>query len=1197
MQLHEYGLLLAEQVDLVQLLGKELHSLTKRRVCVHEHGTSQEVFSIGFGEARPDKHDLDVYLLNSQPTADEEIPTAIISRKYALVVVCTRMASGRAVRLATFGKELHKSISAELMEALLKPRKRVTRSILEFRENWFLQSSGPDFVQLSCEGRYFTSRAIAARIKLVAAGLHGQGVRVGDTVGIRLAKDERYLFVFLACLKSGYCALPLDPGEPAERQLLKTHRSKPKIVVSDTEFFGFEAVRYDALCADRQADDYGGQLSGTVPAYQMYTSGSTGVPKGVLVSHANVRNLVDHFTDELKSISNLRLLSVTNTTFDISVLELLLPLSSGGVVEIATPSLIGSDSFVERVHQFQPNCVQATPTLWQSILDWHSLDLSCVVALCGGEQLTNTLAKRIIERVGLLVNVYGPTETTIWSTTRTVRCGDLRAPQVTVGGAIFNTTLHSKAEHYPELEIGGAGVALGYVRDSRETARKFIPDPEVTGGRKYRTGDVVEFVEADVRILGRVDNQIKLRGQRIELEDVEANLETIDSIKAAVAQVRNHSLIAYVVANGDFDESSTLESIRRKLPSQMCPVRLIQVDVIPMSTSGKKDRVALVGIGEAPQVAQPRDPEVFYQLVDEILGCDAQPGDSFLDLGGNSLNAAQLAYRLADQSGLHVDIHRILMETNLRQIAGSIAPLNQTVKNFDRITCTAALVNTKEVFEQPALFVLASPRGGSSAVWEHAVAISGGFGAPPLELAPFAELQTERSSGLHVGANAGLSQLLGCEFDADEFNLQKDPITSVYRKVLIQAGQRPWIEKSVLTLISWEAVERLVRMFPQARFVFVTRDPQSCIGSMVRQRYDVVLQSVFPQLAGETPNQIAEWVWYESLVNMRRAYQLVGSRGLLLNLEDEQWRESVQAFLGNERQSLGKIPDYVDVDLFDYTRGKGLKKGVVDQALCQRSVALAQVYGYKICQKSRFATASPISEVDEASEVLLWMPPITGDLGCYATLNGYVPDHVRQIGVSLSPFADLRTLEEVVDDVLAAITNEIGDLPVTICGWSYGAFLALELSQRLYEMDAAPRMLLLLDPTDVSVWAGEDVTTAMIAQLIGAHSSSLCKEVTTDLNRVLNILSQENEAFNSISLAEFEFVFDLLKRRFLALEAFEPRASTIPTHIFSSRVSINDGSAFDVDQLGVSCGNHSVVEQDHFEILRCESVGRALATI
>jgi amino acid adenylation domain-containing protein len=438
--------------------------------------------------------------------------------------------------------------------------------------------------------------------------------------------------------------------------------------------------------------------SGDHLAYVLYTSGSTGKPKGVQIPRRAFTNFIRAMQQQPGLTEHDVLLAVTTLSFDISGLELFLPLSVGARVVIATRDQASDgQELQDLLASTGATIMQATPATWRLLIDagWNGAPTLSI--LCGGEALPTELAAQLLERCGALWNMYGPTETTVWSTMDRVTTSD----RITVGRPIGNTKIHIVDEQLRpvpaglrgEICIAGDGVARGYLNRVELTAEKFVRDSfsTVAGDRMYRTGDLGRWLpDGRLDVLGRADQQVKLRGFRIELGEIEAVLERHDAIRQAVATVfddglGDRRLVAYVVhAPGvDATASELRRFLRQDLPDYMVPSLFIPLDALPLTPNGKVDRKAL----PAPLGQQRRRNEVvaprtemeqrIAALWTEAIGArDVSVFDNFFDIGGHSLLSLQVIARIEQQIGVRLNPARFVMDS-LEQIAAACEQLQK----------------------------------------------------------------------------------------------------------------------------------------------------------------------------------------------------------------------------------------------------------------------------------------------------------------------------------------------------------------------------------------------------------------------------------------------------------------------------------------------------------------------------------------
>ncbi|MER7279277.1 amino acid adenylation domain-containing protein [Dactylosporangium sp. NPDC000244] len=520
------------------------------------------------------------------------------------------------------------------------------------------QPDGPALVDP--DGTVHTRRSLARRAAAVRARLAAQGIGRGDVVAVTLPRGADLAAAVLAVWSLGAAYLPADPGQPAARLRDQLARAGARSTVDTPEPGEADSAALDAGLAAAAPDDL---------AYVIFTSGSTGRPKGVEIPHGALANLVRHFAAELALGEHERVLWLTTFGFDISALELFLPLADGGGAIVAPDEArTRPPLMLELVTRHDAAVVQATPTIWRLAAGSVRDELRGRRVLCGGEPLSAALAERLLRTGCRLFNVYGPTETTIWSSSAPVAAGV--ADPVSIGAPIAETSFHIVDEHgqdappglVGELCIGGTGLARGYAGAPELTARRFPDDP--VRGRLYRTGDLATWRDdGTVTLLGRADRQVKLRGRRIEPGEVEAALERHPAVRAAAVVLAGDPqgdgrLVGYVQPAA-VDLADVRRHARELLPYYLVPADLIPLDALPRNANGKVDHRALPAppapVAEATPAPGEADPVV--GLFREVLGRDdIGPDSNFFAGGGHSLLAAILAARLGDALGREVSL-------------------------------------------------------------------------------------------------------------------------------------------------------------------------------------------------------------------------------------------------------------------------------------------------------------------------------------------------------------------------------------------------------------------------------------------------------------------------------------------------------------------------------------------------------------
>lgn len=591
-------------------------------------------------------------------------------------------------------------VTAQSRQRMLQGWNATVREVPPQRvHEWVAQwaTKQPDAEAVRCGDRCLTyaaldaaATALATRITRALGKVDGQPV-----VGLALARSEQLVVAILATWKAGCTYLPLDPGFPGDRLRYMAADAGTALLVVDSPdalplaFEGPVLAVEDEDRAPAAADNT--PLASGPTAYIIYTSGSTGQPKGVRVGHGPVRNLLNSMARTPGISAGDRLLAVTTLSFDISVLELLLPLVTGASVHIATEAdTADAAALMERIDASDATVMQATPSTWRMLLDSGWTGRDTLTALCGGEPLPADLAATLAPRVASLWNMYGPTETTVWSTCQQITPEDSR---ISVGRPIDNTRVYildERRQPVPrgvigEIHIGGAGVAEGYHERPDLTAERFLDDPfnDTAGARMYRTGDLGRFL-ADGRIehLGRVDNQVKVRGFRIELGEIETVLNEQPGIAQALARVFELSpgdqrLVAYLVSE-DGPGPSTIalrKALRQRLPDYMIPQHFEAVDELPLTPNGKLDRTALALPGILATSNAAGDPpsgetqKIIAATWGELLGVsEMTTADNFFELGGHSLLAMRAIQQLATALGKRLP-PQVLVTSTLADVA------------------------------------------------------------------------------------------------------------------------------------------------------------------------------------------------------------------------------------------------------------------------------------------------------------------------------------------------------------------------------------------------------------------------------------------------------------------------------------------------------------------------------------------------
>ena len=542
-----------------------------------------------------------------------------------------------------------------------------------------------------------TYAALDQQASSIAAGLRAMGVRKGDLVGLLLHRTPSVVAAILGVWRAGAAYVPLDPTYPASRLRYMIEDSGMAVILGDEHecLEGLSVARQslDVVCQVAPRPDEDILPSPTDRAYVIYTSGSTGKPKGVENRHGPLTNFLHAMADAPGMAADDTLLAVTTLAFDISILELFLPLMVGAKTVIATRDETG-DGFMlmDLIEAHAISVMQGTPATWRLLLEGGWEGRPGLKALCGGEGLPQALARELLERVGSLWNMYGPTETTVWSAVKRIT----DPAGITIGGPIANTSLYvldERGELCPpggdgELWIGGAGVATGYWGKEALTAERFCPDPFVPGGILYRTGDIARRrPDGEYVVFGRRDHQVKLRGFRIELPEIEAALMQHAAVSHAVCALKQDAagdpaLVAYIQyqPNQTATGSELRRAVRSSLPPYMVPQLFVSLTQLPLTENGKINRNALPEPAElqprARKVIAPRNSveTALAAIWSDILSVEpVSVTDNFFELGGQSLQAAQMVARLRAREGYRISPRAVIFET-LEQLAAGATP-------------------------------------------------------------------------------------------------------------------------------------------------------------------------------------------------------------------------------------------------------------------------------------------------------------------------------------------------------------------------------------------------------------------------------------------------------------------------------------------------------------------------------------------
>lgn len=715
----------------------------------------------------------------------------------------------------------------------------------------------PDAVALSMGREALCYRDLNARANQLARYLRTLEVRPGVVVGICLERSLEMVIALMAVLKSGGAYVPLDPEYPRDRLRFMAEDAGVAIVLTSqglSDRFDSRACRM--LCLDREQKRMAQEADHNLPplatsqdlAYILYTSGSTGQPKGVEIPHRALVNFLCSMRQEPGCSAQDVMVSVTTLSFDIAGLEMYVPLLVGARVELVSRA-IAMDGWKLRTlcEAVQPTIMQATPVTWRMLVEagWSGSDR--LMVLCGGESLPPDLAAALLDRSAALWNMYGPTETTIWSTIQRIDRAD---QEITIGRPIANTEMYILDQFLQpvpvgvsgELYIGGDGLARGYHNRPELTNERFVPHPFSTESQAklYRTGDLVRY-RPDGRIvyLGRLDHQVKIRGFRIELGEIEAILSRHPAVRQVVVTAREDQqglkqLVAYLVCpEGQAPSPTELRSfVRTALPEYMTPSFFVFLKAMPLTANSKVDVRALPApvpsLSDRLVYVGPRDRlevqlTALWQQVLEVRKIGIH--DNFFDLGGHSLKAAQLFFLLEQVYGRHLPLATLFQAPTIAELA-SVLSREQWVPPWQSLVAIQPNGTAIPIFMVPGV-------GGNVLIFAQLARLLGpdqpfyGLQARGLDgnEAPFvsvpamakhyiAEIRSLRPQGPYVLAGICTGGLIAYEMAQQLFE-QGEAVTLIVMDTWHSTSYRPHLKLWLPVFVVWKTmgnIHALLRM-------------------------------------------------------------------------------------------------------------------------------------------------------------------------------------------------------------------------------------------------------------------------------------------------------------------------------------------------------------------------------------------------
>ncbi|MBN1050272.1 amino acid adenylation domain-containing protein [Clostridium botulinum] len=587
----------------------------------------------------------------------------------------------------------------------------------------------PNNIAVAFRNENLTYRELNERSNNLALFLREKGIKPDSIVGIMLNRSTEMLIGIIGILKAGGAYLPIDPKNPSERIEYVIKDANVETIITTEEiikginFYGHIVnIEKDGAYSHKSANLSLVNSSNDL-AYVIYTSGSTGNPKGVMIEHKQVNNFIHAISSETSLNKYNNILCITTISFDIFCLETIVPLTQGLKVVISDEEdNINGDKIASIIQRHNIEVMQSTPSRFKMLLDSNKFRQAMTdmkLILVGGESLTRYVLDEFNKYEKLEVyNVYGPTETTVWSTCKRIK----NENKITIGKPIKNTKIYildSDNQVVPigapgELCISGDGVARGYLYNTKLTEEKFIKNPFCDNSRMYKTGDLARWSpDGDIEFLGRTDNQVKLRGFRIEFGEIENALMCHESVNEAVVIIKemdNHEkyICAYITSESKLDEIYLKSFLRKTLPEYMIPSYFTKLKEIPLTYNGKINRRAL----PEPMLNRnlykyegPRNDieEKLVKVWCEILDLkNVGINDNFFDIGGHSLKAILLISIIQKEFNRELKIDELFNASTIKELSEYITLKDEVnyngIKKVDKQSHYNVMPNQKGLF-------------------------------------------------------------------------------------------------------------------------------------------------------------------------------------------------------------------------------------------------------------------------------------------------------------------------------------------------------------------------------------------------------------------------------------------------------------------------------------------------------------------
>lgn len=552
-------------------------------------------------------------------------------------------------------------------------------------------------------------------------------IKSGSCIAIYFERSLETVVSFLAVMKLGNAYIPIEIDAPPE--MIKKILCDAQVpLILTTKNFADKAIalaspiKAHVVVIDEQANNIHKEKKTNLPhypathvAYILYTSGSTGHPKGVQISHRSIINLIFAMMKEINFTNMDALLAITPFTFDLSVPDIYLPLLTGGRCVLANATLrFNPNEIIHSIFKYQTTMMQATPATWQMLINMGWKNESKIKIISGGEGLSTWLADKLLATQSPLWNFYGPTETTVWSTCHKIISIDKNKALIPIGRPIANTQiyiLNDQLQQLPvdmpgELYIGGDGVAVGYLNHAKLTSQSFIPNPfsSMPDSKLYKTGDLALLSpEGELHYVGRIDTQIKVRGYRIEAEAIENILMDYPDIKECVVLDKSprkiHELVAYVVIkNTNISLKQVKKYLKDHFPSYMIPSLFIVIEKFPLTSNGKINRKLIPSLTDIRFLTDEVDnttptknkyEEIIVDLIQTLIqSSDVDPESNFFDLGMHSIMLIELADALSRILSRNINAVDLFEHPTIRAFASYLLhtehdhPINQEISSI-----------------------------------------------------------------------------------------------------------------------------------------------------------------------------------------------------------------------------------------------------------------------------------------------------------------------------------------------------------------------------------------------------------------------------------------------------------------------------------------------------------------------------------